>query len=218
MAFAFPPTAYEIKSPRLVIRTPTVADAGAFIELLGNVKNLPLGETGAMKDLTIDSISVRIEKWRKLASEGRGPFLAVALRHTDEVIGYMAFNCFRTKDEYEGTEPEREHPLPGPEGRYLTDLGIVMDHRHRRKGYSSEVICMASEFAFNSLGCQVVRMETGIANEPWRSLMRSMGFGAIEEKGAVSYAERPIGWLYKVDKITWQQTERNLKANEKWPL
>ncbi|KAI0143799.1 hypothetical protein GGR57DRAFT_340148 [Xylariaceae sp. FL1272] len=100
----------------------------------------------------------------------------------------MGFNCFRTKAEYEGTEAERQEPLlSGPEGRYLTDLGINVDIKHRRKGYSAEVLCLALEFAFNELLCQVVRMETSLFNEPWRALMRSMGFGHLEKESVATY-------------------------------
>ncbi|KAK9773879.1 putative Gcn5-related n-acetyltransferase [Seiridium cardinale] len=218
MAFSFPPEKYEITGPRLVIRNAIPQDAQALVDLMGKVENLPEGATEAMTGLTIESMVERMGRWNKSASEGKNAFLSIALRDTNEVVGYMGFNCFRSKAEFDGTEPERDLPLPGLEGRYLTDLGVSIDYRQRRRGYSTETICASIEFASETLGCQVVRLETGLANEPWRGLMRYIGFGELEQKDKVSYGNHPIGWLYRVDREAWQKAKANLKANGRWPL
>jgi RimJ/RimL family protein N-acetyltransferase len=218
MAFSFPPETYEIITPRLVIRTAIPQDAEAIVDLMGNVENLPMGETEAMKGLTVQAMVERFGRWKLSASQGKNAFLAVALRDTNEVVGYMGFNCFRSKAEFDGIEPERDLPLPGVEGRYLTDIGVNIHHTQRRKGYSTETLCAAIEFAFNSVGCQVVRLETGLLNEPWRALMRSLGFAELEEKAGISYEENRIGYLYKVNRETWERTKNDLQAKGKWPL
>lgn len=218
MSFKFPPKTYEIRAPRLVIRTALPQDAEAFVPLLCKTENLPMGETQARAEVTVEKMVERLGRWKEMASQGKNAFLAIASRDTNEVVGYMGFNCFRTKEEFEGTWPERDEPLPGVEGRYLTDLGVVIDYRQRRKGYSTEVLCAAIDFAFGSLGCQIVRLETGLENEPWRALMKDMGFGDLEEKAPVSYGDHPMGWLYKVDLRTWLDAQANLKSRGKWPL
>jgi RimJ/RimL family protein N-acetyltransferase len=221
MHIDFPPESYRIETPRLVIRSPVAADIPAMMELMSNPANLPMGETKAETGLTAEGMGTRLDKWRRLASEGRNAFLVVALRNDDDavvVIGYLGFNCFRTRGEFDGSEPERDDPTPGLDGRYLTDLGVVLDHRQRRRGYSSEAVCAAAEFAYAELGCQVVRMETGLANEPWRGLMRSLGLAALEEKGQASYPGKPIAWLYKVHRAAWEAAKVELKEKGKWPL
>ncbi|KAI1259880.1 gcn5-related n-acetyltransferase [Xylariaceae sp. FL1019] len=218
MPFAFPPASYEIRSPRLIIRSPVQDDCEAFIALLSNARNLPPGVTEVMPNLTPEGQSARLKRWRTSASEGRNAFLAIALRETNELVGYIGFNCFRTKEEYEGTEPERQEPLlSGPEGRYLTDLGINTDIKHRRKGYSSEVLCLAPEFAFKELQCQLVRMETSLLNEPWRAVMRDVGFGHLEKESIATYNDE-LGFVYIVDRSTWERTKGHLLGRRKWPL
>lgn len=217
MTFQFPPTKYEIVTPRLVIRNAIEQDAQAIIDLMCKVENLPVGETEGLTGQTIESMIARIGRWNKTAAEGKNAFLSIALRDTNQVVGYMGYNCFRSEEEYDGTIPERETPLPGVEGRYLTDLGVTIDYRERRKGYSSEVICACIEFAFKAIGCRVVRLETSPTNEPWRAHMRSLGLGGLEEHGALSYAH-PVGWLWRVDEDAWQNAKAGLKAQGKWPL
>ncbi|KAH6647730.1 gcn5-related n-acetyltransferase [Truncatella angustata] len=218
MSFQFPPESYEILTPRLVLRSTIAQDAEAMIDLMCKVENLPMGQTEAMAGQTVEAMVARLERWNSTAAQGKNAYLAIALRDTNEVIGYMGFNCFRTKEEFEGTVPERETPLPGVEGRYLTDLGVVMDYRQRRKGYSTEVVSACLELAFNAIGCEVVRLETGLANEPWRGLMYAFGFGDLEEKGVLSYGDHPIGWIYNVKRDAWKKTRETLKAQGKWPL
>lgn len=224
MLTEFPPKSWRIETPRLVIRTPEPADATAMVEVLSNPANLPMGETKAPPRSTEEKVRERLERWCKLAVEGRMVTLVVALRDQaggagdGAIVGYMGFNCFRTRGELEGTEPERQDPTPGLEGRYMTDLGVTIDHAHQRRGYSTEVVCASTEFAFEEVGCQVVRLETALLNEPWRALMRFMGLGGLEEKATVSFGDKSEGYIYKVDKAVWQKAKAELKEKGKWPL
>ncbi|ETS78571.1 hypothetical protein PFICI_10633 [Pestalotiopsis fici W106-1] len=215
MAFSFPPQSYEVKSQRLVIRDPVPEDAEAFVDLMGKVENLPMGETEAMTGLTVDSVVARFGRWKKTSLAGKNAFLSVALRDTNQMVGWMGFNCFRTKEEFDGTVPERDEPTPGLEGRYLTDVGVNIDYRHRRKGYALEAVCSAVEFAFETIGCQVVRLETSLVNERWRGLMVAIGLGDFEEQAPSSY-NGEVGCIYKVHKDAWQKVKADLKAKGKW--
>ncbi|ETS75026.1 hypothetical protein PFICI_13510 [Pestalotiopsis fici W106-1] len=214
----FPPDRYEIITPRLIIRHAVPKDAMAFIGLLGEVENLPMGETEAIKGLTVDNMTERIAKWRKNASDGKNAVLAIALCQTDHVIGYMGFNCFRSKPEADKTEPDRDMPLSGVEGRYLTDVGVVISHKERRKGYSTEVVCAAIEFALYTLGCIVVRFETGIENAPWQTLMSSFGFDNLKCKEVLSYGDNPTGWKWEVNSTEWSEARQKLVNAGSWPL
>ncbi|KAK6212551.1 hypothetical protein LQW54_005135 [Pestalotiopsis sp. IQ-011] len=215
MTFSFPPEKYEILSQRLVIRTPIPEDAAAYVDLMGKVENLPMGETEAMKDLSVPAMIERFGRWKKSSDAGKNAFLTIALRETDEVVAWMGFNCFRTREGLEGTAPERDEPAPGLAGRYLTDVGVNVDYRHRRRGYGLEAVCAAVDFAFATIGCQVVRLETSLENERWRGLMVAAGLGAAEETAKLSY-NGEVGYLYKVTKEDWQKVKEDLKAKGKW--
>ena len=215
MAFTFPPETWEIKSQRLVIRDPIPEDAQAVIDLMGKVENLPMGETKAMEGLTVDTMIERFERWKKMSLKGQNAFLTVALRETNEVVGWMGFNCFRTREEFEGTVPERDEPTPGIEGRYLTDVGVNVDYRHRRKGYALETVCAAVEYAFATVGCRVVRLETALVNERWRGLMAACGLAPLEERAPSSF-NGEVCCIYKVHKDGWQQVKADLKDKGKW--
>lgn len=202
MSNQYAPITYRIETPRLVIRTPVVSDASAIRMLLEDI------------DLdTDDKVVKRIELWNTRASENKDAFLSVILRETGVVIGYMTFNCFRTKAEINGIEPIRKDPLPGIEGRYLTDVGCVLHHALRRKGYGLEVMFAIFEHAFEILKCQIVRMETEWTNMPWRGLIQALGLGGLETGGQFTYGfhmmstENPMGCIYLIDRKSWQRAK-----------
>ncbi|KAF9312078.1 hypothetical protein BG003_006640 [Podila horticola] len=214
MSSSFPPSSYEIVSPRLVIRNAIPSDAEMLARILSSPQNMPYQRVDV--GISIDGMLRRIANWNKMASDGSNAFLVITLREIGEPIGIGGFNCFEPHPgsvDTPASEP-RSADTPSP---YLTDIGVLLDHPLWRRGYATEALCASIDFAFTELKCQLIRLETSIKNEPWRALMRSLGLGNLEENGAVS-SDGTTGWLYKIDAETWETTKTNLNARGKWPL
>ncbi|EXF74291.1 acetyltransferase [Colletotrichum fioriniae PJ7] len=235
MAAPFPQAAYKITTPRLIIRSAITDDAEALFHLFSTPENHPFG--GAQTNISPEIIRGRIERWGPDYASGKKAILMITIRETGELIGCGGFNCFETaegetcdvalqrkgdENEQEGGEEAAGGGETGEARRlitpYLTDFGVVLDHRYWGKGYGREVLCGQVEFAVEGLGCSIVRVETELENEPWRAVMRSIGLGGLETNGAVSYGEKNIGWIYKIDPSTWSHSRRDLKKSGKWPL
>ncbi|KAF9282782.1 hypothetical protein BGZ88_010850 [Linnemannia elongata] len=229
MIYSFPPSSYDIVAPRLVIRNAIPSDAEAMARILSSPENMPYQKCDDR--IPTDEMLRRLTKWNKMASEGSNAFLVIALRETGEPIGLGGYNCFEPQPHSADTpvsEPTlgdsidlqpRSASLPvSGTSPYLTDIGVLLDHSLWRKGYATEALCASINFAFTELKCQLIRMETDIKNEPWRALMRSMGFENLEESAVVSFDGKTTGWIYMLDIETWETTKTNLKARGKWPL
>jgi len=227
MPYSFPPSSYEIVTPRLVIRNAIPSDAEAMARILSSPENMPYQTVNDC--ISVDGMLRRIANWNKMASEGSNAFLVIALRETGEPIGTGGFNCFEPQPgnvDTPASEPSLGHcidtqpsaDMPATGRRpYLTDIGVMLDHPLWRRGYATEALCASIDFAFTELRCQLVRVETNTKNEPWRALMRSLGLGELEENSVTSY-DVTTGWLYKIDARTWESAKTNLKASGKWPL
>ncbi|KAF9370900.1 hypothetical protein CPB97_002382 [Podila verticillata] len=197
MSYSFPPSSYEIVTPRLVIRNAISSDAEKMARILSSPKNMPyLRDNGS---ISIDGMLRRIANWNKMASDGSNAFLVIALRESGEPIGTGGFNCFEPQSgsaDTPASEPSlgccidpqpRSADMPASSrSPYLTDIGVLLDHPLWRRGYATEALCASIDFAFTELRCQLIRLETNIKNEPWRALMRSLGLGDLEENGASS--------------------------------
>src|SRR3569833_1616364 len=209
-----PPPSYELTTPRLVIRTAVPSDAEAIYAFNSDPANLPLGETQIEPGVTVEKLVPRIGRRKAMQEEGKNAFFVLALRETGELVGNMGFNCFEPRSVAEpgGADPAED------DGPYLTDIGVMIDHRHWRKGYATEVLCASVEYAFGRVGCRVVRVETGTANEPWRAFMKAAGLDASEEHGEVSYGKGIMGWIYKFGEADWEKAKAALKEKGKWPL
>ncbi|KAG9072217.1 hypothetical protein KI688_006441 [Linnemannia hyalina] len=220
MSSSFPPSLYEIVTPRLVIRNAIPSDAKTLARILSSPENMPYQRGHG--SISIDGMLRRIANWNKMASDGSNAFLAIVLRETGEPIGTGGFNCFELHPG--GADTPAPEPSVDPQSSaasggspYLTDIGVMLDHPLWRRGYATEALCASIDFAFTELKCQLIRLETDIENEPWRALMRSLGLGDLEESGVASY-DGTTGWLYKIDVETWETTKTNMKASGKWPL
>ncbi|WYZ34595.1 hypothetical protein EsH8_I_000871 [Colletotrichum jinshuiense] len=229
MTAPFPQDAYEIVTPRLIIRSATPDDAEALYRLLSTPENQPFDEV--QPDLSPEVMLGRISRWGPQTASGLRAILMITLRETGELIGCGGFNCFETaagetcdvalrrlleeetKAEDGGVERGRRRITP-----YLTDFGVVLDHRHWGVGYGREVLCAQVEYAINELGCSIVRVETTVENEPWRAVMKSVGLSRLETKQPVSYGDKQIGFVYKIDPATWNGVKEDLKKSEKWLL
>ena len=229
MTYSFPPSSYEIVTPRLVIRNAIPSDAETMARILSSPENMPYQKCNG--SIPIDEVLRRLANWNKMALEGSNAFLIIALRETGEPIGFGGFNCFEPQPasaDIPASEPTLSDCIDSQPGSadkpasgtspYLTDIGVLLDHSLWRRGYATEVLCASIDFAFTELKCQLIRHETDIKNEPWRALMQSMGFGHLEESGIVSFDKTTTGWIYKIDVGTWETARANLKASGRWPL
>jgi RimJ/RimL family protein N-acetyltransferase len=221
MPSPFPPATWEIKSPRLVIRTAVPSDAEALRRIGADPENVPAGDTGPEPGTqTVERKLAKIAQWKELQDKGQCAWLVIALRDTDEVIGTHGFNCFAAREEVQVDGPDvKVDPRPeGVEARYLTDIGITFDHAHWRKGYATEALAASVEHAFREIGCKVVRVETGVTNVPWRKFMHSLGLDS-ELEGRVSWGDgSEVGLIWKFDEDDWKKVSDGLKAKGKWPL
>ncbi|KAJ3577136.1 hypothetical protein NPX13_g3431 [Xylaria arbuscula] len=205
-ASPFARDAFEICSPRLIIRTAIERDAEDMRKFITNPENNP--HTPTESNVTLESIRTRIRKWQELAAKGSKGFQVITLRSTGELIGYGGYNCFDLIEQLAETATPR----------YLTDIGVMIARSHWRKGYGLEAFCAFTEFAFASLGISRVRIETEITNEPWRRLMDNIGLGQFEEQQTVTYGEKSIGYAWHFEEAAWQSVKEDMQRRGKWPL
>lgn len=207
----FPRESYEIVSPRLIIRTALDSDAEGLHQFLTTAENFP--HTPYNKELTVERLRGAIGRWKDMQPKGDNAFLIITLRQTGEIIGQGSYNCF------EWVEAPAEASVEGRKKKeMLTDLGVMLDHRHWRKGLGTEALCSLVDFAIEELGCTLFRTETAEENEPWRAIIQSVGLRDFESFGAQSYDEKVQGWVWKFDADDWQKVKSERQANGKWPL
>jgi len=221
MTIALPQSSYEILSPRLVLRTAVPSDAEALYKFWSNPLNWPYDEVE--KDLTVEKMSTRIGKWTESTLAGKNAFMVIALRNTGELMGFGGFNMFEhapwhTPDKPPASE-EGQAASEHTEGPYLTDIGIMVDHKLWHQGYGREALCASIECAFREFGCDEVRVETATANEPCRALMRSVGLGGTEKHQRLSYGpDENIGWRWVCGSAAWNVAKEGMMSKGKWPL
>lgn len=213
MASLFARAAYEIQTPRLILRSPTTADTEPLHKLLTTPGNDPYNppEHG----LTLEKLRARIGRFAESTARGENAWMVFVLRESHELIGFGGYNTFESVDE---PGPFLGRPNAPLGKKYMTDVGIMLDAEHWRKGYGREVLCALLEYARGVLGCELFRTETGDDNEPWKALMRSAGFGSFEAKGRASYDEKLEVWVWKFDAGDWDRAKGKMKAERKWPL
>ncbi|KZL85123.1 gcn5-related n-acetyltransferase [Colletotrichum incanum] len=212
MSSRFARPAYEIKSPRLIVRTATNSDAEDFYDLMTNPENFPFEEPE--KNLTIERLRTRIDKFTEFTAEGKNAFMVVVLQDTNQLIGYGGYNTFESIDPAEFLT---ETTL-SPGKKYMTDFGIIIDHRYRRKGYGLELISALVEYARVELDCELFRAETGNDNESWRAFMRAVGLTDFEGRHKASYDANQVVWVWKFDSGHWDEAKEKMQANGKWLL
>jgi RimJ/RimL family protein N-acetyltransferase len=207
-------TTLKIDSPRLIIRTAVQSDAEAFRDFLTTPGNFPFQEPE--KDLTMDRIRTRIDKFANFTAKREHGWVVFVLRETKELIGYGGYNTFVSVDSAAFLAGGTTTLSPGE--KRMTDLGINIDHRHWRKGYGLEILEALVEHARTDLGCELFRTETGDDNQPWRSLMRAAGLGQFESRQKASYDANQEVWVWKFDAGHWEQSKKKLQADGKWLL
>lgn len=217
---ASPATGLKITSPRLTIRTAVPSDGEALVAYFSDPANFPWP---VEKDLTLEKILPRIDKWADAAAKGNSAFMVIALHDTDQCIGFGGFNNL-PRTEPLGDQPPWKIRKGSGEGSVLAaDVGVSIDHQHQRKGYAREAVCAVVEYGFESLGCAYAHLDTQKSNEPMKALMSGLGIKGIEgddsellEDTAFDYASKAIN--YNVDRATWNIVREELKNKGTWPL
>lgn len=162
------------------------------------------------KDLTQETLAKRIDQWAVSTAEGKDACLLFLSRETGEFIGYGGYNTFENPP-WPSTTTGAEADVNQSKGSFLTDLGVVIDHKFRRQGYGAESICVQIEYAFDTIGCDVIRAETATDNDPLRAVMQAIGLGDVG-------LEVKEGWRYLFGREEWKVAKDGLIAKGKWPL
>ena len=58
-------------------------------------------------------------------------------------------------------------------------IGIIIEKKHRLKGYAAEAITLMKDYAFNRIGMRQLHCSVGVSNEKSLQLFRSAGFTEI---------------------------------------
>ncbi|KKY36934.1 putative gcn5-related n-acetyltransferase [Diaporthe ampelina] len=213
-------TGRTIASPRLTIRTAVPSDGEALVAYFSNPANFPWP---AEKDLTLEKILPRIDRWADATAKGRSAFMVIVLRETDQLIGFGGFNNL-PRTEPLGDNPAWKIRKGNGEGTVLVaDVGVSIDHQHQRRGYAREAVCAVVEYGFEELGCAYAHLDTQSSNEPMKALMSGLGIQGVEgdgseplEDSAFSFASKAVN--YDVDRATWNSLREELKNKGTWPL
>ncbi|KAF3934744.1 hypothetical protein ABW20_dc0107315 [Dactylellina cionopaga] len=209
----------RITTPRLTIRSAVASDAQGLCDFFSKGENLPPGAK-AEPNLSAQEFERRIEKWKGMALEGKNSFLIVTLRDEGdnqreeegevrgELTGFGGYNTFEKLSE-EPVMSDSATTGESEEVPMLTDIGILIDIKHRRRGYALEALLAQIDFAFDKLSCRKVRIETGTGNEPFRRFMvDKVRLGQFEKEEGVSYREgEEVGYVYSFGSREWKGRE-----------
>ncbi|CAG9998273.1 unnamed protein product [Clonostachys byssicola] len=203
---------YECGTPRLLIRTPTSMDEEVYYTLSTDQKNYPYEK--AETELTRKTITEFIKNVPNYSSAGAAAFFVIELRETGEVIGLCGYNAFNSQKPTDFLKK----PEASSEPMSQTDIGITIDHKHWRKGYGVEAFCGLVEFAHRELDCKLFRVETGLINEPWVSLMEKVGLSAFKKSDMSIVEDEKEVWDWRFDVADWAKARRDMVETGKWPL
>jgi len=210
---------HKITTPRLILRSAYVSDVRPFTLLRSDPLNNPFG---GVKDpnLTIEQQTVNIEAQAHSNANGQNAWLVVILPDKSQnipadlsvsdglLIGNTGFNGFPLRPSLK--DPSK-HVLVG-------DMGFMLDHRFRRRGYALEALSAIFEYGFYELGVEQINLNPFKINEPFQGLMRALGLG---ETGKVFLAgDGSLGEqiAYRFEKEQWEEAKKELKESRKWPL
>ncbi|KAK6066032.1 acetyltransferase [Seiridium cupressi] len=197
---------HNIDTQRLIIRSAVPEDAQAIAALRGDPNNNPFrGPDSDDPEVYLR----RMVNWLKASEEGRYAFTVILLRPLPnssspaehekgegELIGFGGFNDFRWIDSPDG---QGDKVLE-------VDVGAQIEHKHWRKGYGREAFIGMTDYAFTELSAQRVSCDTGVQNEPWRELMKTVGLGEKEQAHVNPEGHPGAGeksWLWQFNREDW---------------
>ena len=93
------------------------------------------------------------------------------------------------------------------DGKKVVDTGVMIDSSECRKGYAAETLLISYDYAFDTLGADIVQMETMQTNRPVRNLAKKvLGMERIEREGEhgreVLFRMTREDWLRKSTKTS----------------
>jgi RimJ/RimL family protein N-acetyltransferase len=221
---------HVIYTKRLILRTPQVRDAAAYVHMNTNPENnlfdpTPLDSEG--RPDTIGKYESDIIKWRETTAKGEAAFMVVTLPprpetveashdlprmdleepsgeiEGDAVIGMTGFNELKRKTRASGAEGGIEEYLEGNVGVLINAPGYV------NKGYGKEALKALIDYGFSTMGCEVLVANTLVENKPFRALMSSLGAGAGKEvDGRNRHGKIVAEALYELEKKDWVRQPR----------
>lgn len=225
---AYAKPSHQIITPRTILRSARSCDAKPFVLMINDPLDSPYGSKKG-PDQTLEQQLDFIEKSETTTAQGKNAWMTILLKkeydaesptiafEVDDgiVIGTTGFNAFTT-----------EPSLSDPSKSVVTgDIGAVIDHRYRRKGYAIEVFSALVEYGFNELGCGQISMNTDQTNLPWRALMKSMGLDKVEVLKSRPAPHQKEGngimideAIYRFDRNIWDESKKALIAGGKWYL
>ena len=192
------------KGPRVVLRTTELKDAPGYVALFLNEKNWPYDKRPPKENLTVEKREQRVHKETAEREEGGGAFCMIDLpalrdgarmKPYGNMIGCGGFNSIFVED-----------------GKRVVDTGVMIDSSEWRKGYAAEALLISYQYAFDTLGADIVQMETLQANRPLRNLAKKiLGLDGIDRDG-----EHGPEVLLRMTKEEWLQrsNERNLLGRQ----
>jgi RimJ/RimL family protein N-acetyltransferase len=218
---------YTIHTERLVLRTPQVRDAAAYVHLNTNPENQlfdPSPPDSEDRAHTIEKFESSITKWREATAKGEAAFMVVTLPgrldkdgtphdktqlstsheiEGDTVIGMTGFNELKRRTRPSQIDGNNEEYFEG-------NIGVLIDApKYTNKGYAKEALKAIIEYGFSTMGCDVLSAETLAENKPFRALMSSLGLGAGEEvDGRDRWGKTVTEAVYRINKKDWMVISR----------
>lgn len=213
---------HTIHTKRLVLRTPQVRDAAAYVHLNTNPENNvfdPSPPDSEGQAHNIEKFEGSIIRWREITAKGEAAFMVVTLPNPvhgedtphdgsqtdssheiegDTVIGMTGFNELKRKI--------RPSKINGFDEEYFEgNIGVLIDApKYVNKGYGKEALKALIEYGFSTMGCDVLTAETLVQNTPFRALMFSLGAGPGREvDGRDRNGKTVTEALYEIHKKDW---------------
>jgi len=182
---------------RLEVRNFTVDDAPALREMILQYQASEYAAYDHAWPTSVDEIR-NVAEW--FASGDA--FLAVCLRESGKLIGYVALNPAEDADGQD-LQPSRVY-----------GLGYCFSFDYHGRGYATEACRAALGRAFDELGSDSVTAGTAAANAPSCSLGARLGFRRVEERTA-SFRSAADGtpieflaYIFAIDRADWTDVFR----------
>lgn len=191
---------HRIDTLRLVLRGSEVSDAPAYVAIFTNSLNMehdPL--KNSPEEITVEKYEESLAKDSDGARKGENAFMTICLKNGDgtagPIIGMGGYPYL----------PANAEGKPG-------NTGVLIDSAFTRKGYGSEALMATLDYGYDVLGFEDIEQCTHETNQPYRTLMQSMGlepFGERQEPDEMGI----VRWNYTVNKADWQTVKAQSKVS-----
>lgn len=215
------PAYHTIHTKRLILRTPQIRDAAAYVHLNSNPANQVFDPSPPTNgEHTVEKFEKLIAKWRENTLNGVAAFMVVTLPNCtqneyekeepmekeggggevedDIVLGMSGFNELskRQRISKEGIEKEI----------FEGNIGVLIDSpAYTHQGYGKEALKALINYGFAEMGCDVLVAETMAVNSPFRALMRGLGLGeGVEIGGRDRNGKMVCETVYEIWREAWK--------------